>query len=172
MTDTQQMAQGTNTRWFVLHTKSRQEKAVADYLATRDIEHFLPLMEQVRYYGKRKARVELPMFPGYVFLHGTVEQAYDTDRTRRLAQIIPVTDQRQIDWELNNIRLAMERNLPVEPYPYLKTGVRVEVRSGPMRGMQGVIADRTRRDRLILQVDLLGQAVGVEVDGSLLDVLE
>ncbi|MFA9478213.1 UpxY family transcription antiterminator [Phycisphaerales bacterium AB-hyl4] len=173
MTETQPITpQQTDTRWFVLHTKSRQEKAVADYLAKREVEHFLPLMEQVRYYGKRKARVELPMFPGYVFLHGTVEQAYDMDRTRRLAQIIPVTDQSQIDWELSNIRLAMERDLPVESYPYLKQGVRVEVRSGPMRGLQGIVADRTRRDRLILQVDMLGQAVSVEVDGSLLDVLD
>ncbi|MEX2386973.1 MAG: hypothetical protein WD534_03765, partial [Phycisphaeraceae bacterium] len=97
---------------------------------------------------------------------------YDADRTRRLAQIIRVADQAQIDWELSNIRLAMEQKAPVEPFPYLKKGVRAEVRAGPMRGLQGVIADRTRRDRLVLQVDMLGQAVSVEVDGSLLDPLE
>ncbi|MEX0887398.1 MAG: transcription termination/antitermination NusG family protein [Phycisphaeraceae bacterium] len=157
-------------RWFVLHTRSRQEKAVATYLQQRHVEHFLPLMEQVRYYGRRKARVELPVFPGYVFLRGTAEQAYDADRTRRLAQIIRVPDQARLDWELANLRLALEKRVVLEPYPYLKEGVRAEVRVGPMRGLQGVIEGR-HADRLVLQVDMLGQAVSVEVDGSLLDPL-
>ena len=158
-------------QWFVLHTRARQEKAVAHYLAQRRIEHFLPLSEQVRYYGRRKLRVELPVFPGYVFLRGSAEQAYEADRTRRLAQIIRVRDQQRIAWELSNIRLALEREAVLEPYPYLKQGIRVEVRSGPMKGLQGVIEAR-HADRLVLQVDMLGQAVSVEVDGSLLEPLE
>ncbi|MFP4144022.1 MAG: transcription termination/antitermination NusG family protein [Phycisphaeraceae bacterium] len=162
----------TETCWHVLHTKSRQEKAVADYLARRGIEHFLPLLPQVRYYGKRKAKVALPLFPGYVFLRGTREEAFEADRTRRLAQIIEVADQEQFDRELGSIRLALEAEAPLEPFPYLRKGIRAEVRSGPMRGMQGVVQDRTQRDRLILQVETLGQAVSVEVDGSLLDPVE
>jgi transcription antitermination factor NusG len=50
--------------------------------------------------------------------------------------------------------------------------VRVEVRSGPFRGLQGIIEGRTPKDRMLLQVDILGQAVSVEIDGSLLDVIE
>ena len=158
--------------WVVLHTRSRQEKAVADHLRGRGTEHFLPLVPQVRFYGKRKAKVELPLFPGYVFLRGTLDEAYEIDRTRRVAQILPVADQEQLDWELRNIRLVLERGVPLDPFPHLKEGIRVEVRSGPMRGLQGRIESRTRCDRLVLQVDMLGQAVSVEVDGSLLDPMD
>lgn len=158
-------------RWFVLHTRARQEKAVAHYLAQRGIEHFLPLSQQVRYYGRRKLRVELPVFPGYVFLRGSAEQAYEADRTRRLAQIIRVQDQQRLAWELANIRLALDREAVLEPYPHLKAGIRAEVRAGPMKGLQGVVETR-HADRLVLQVDMLGQAVSVEVDASLLEPLE
>lgn len=161
----------TTPRWWVLHTLSRQEKAVAAALASRRVEHFLPLVKKVRYHGRRKLVSELPLFPGYVFLRGSVEDAWELDRNKRLAQIIEVTDQSQLDWELQNIRLAVEAEAALDPYPYLEKGVRVEVRSGPFRGMQGVVESRTALDRLILQVQTLGQAASVEIDGALLDVV-
>lgn len=136
------------------------------------ISHFLPLVDCVRYYGQRKARVEVPLFPGYLFLRGTLEQAYEADRTHRVAQIIPVADQTQINWELRNICVALSNHATLDPYPYLRKGLRVEVRSGPFRGLQGVIEDRTKRNRLILQVEILGRAAGLEVDGDLLDLLD
>ena len=158
-------------QWYVLHTKSRQEKAVAASLAGMGVDHLLPLVTQVRYYGRRKVSVEQPLFPSYVFLYGRIEQAYTIDRARRLVRIIEVADQRQIEWELRNIRLAVETQVQLDPYPYLQKGVRVEVRSGPMRGVQGLVEDRARNDRLILQIDMLGRATSVEIDGALLEPL-
>lgn len=158
--------------WIVLHVRSRQEKAVAEHLAGRGRDFFLPLMPQVRFHGKRKVICELPLFPGYVFLRGTLEEAWEADRTRRLVQIIPVVDQEALDWELAQIRRALSVEAPLEPFPYLKAGLRVEVRAGPMRGLQGKIESRSKPDRLILQVQMLGRALSVEVDASLLDLLE
>ncbi len=158
--------------WHVLHTKSRQEKVVAADLGAMGIAHYLPLLRQVRYYGRRKAQVEAPLFPGYVFLRGTVEEAYQADRTQRIAHIIRVAAQEQLDWELRNLHLALTRQAPLVPYPYLKKGTRVEVRSGPFRGLQGVVEDRASGDRLILKVDILGRAVSLEIDGALLERLD
>jgi transcription termination/antitermination protein NusG len=159
-------------QWFVLHTKSRQEKAVAELLGTLRIACFLPLQGHVRFYGKRKKQVSLPLFPGYVFLRGEVEQAYTADRSKRIAGIITVADQDRLTWELRNLQFALTAQAPLDPYPYLRAGIRAEVRAGPLKGLQGLIESRTRRDRLLLQVDLLGRAVSVEVDGSLLEPLE
>jgi len=162
----------TEGTWYVLRTKSRQEKILSTDLAGRGIANFLPLVTQTKYYGGRKAKVEVPLFPGYVFLHGALDDAYTADRTRRVAQIIQVPDQQRLDWELRNIHIALGSCATLDPYPYLKAGVRVEVREGPFRGLQGVIENRTRRDRLILMIDILGSAASLEVDGSLLDVIE
>jgi transcription termination/antitermination protein NusG len=158
--------------WHVLHTKSRQEKVVAQDLAAMNIGHYLPLVREVRFYGRRKAVVEAPLFPGYVFMRGELDDAYRADRTKRIAQIIPVRDQGELTVELGNLYLALTKNATLTPWPYLKKGIRVEVRSGPFRGLQGVIEDRLASHRLVLKVDMLGQAVCMEIDGSLLDVLE
>jgi transcriptional antiterminator RfaH len=158
--------------WFVLRTRSRQEKILARELAGKHVERFLPLVTCTRYYGGRKARVEVPLFPGYLFLHGTVDDAYAVDRSGRIAQIILVPNQDLLDSELKSIHAALSINATLNPYPYLSAGVRVEVREGPLRGIQGVVAENGARDRLILQVQTLGQAVSVEIEASLLEVVE
>lgn len=158
--------------WHVLRTRSRQEKVLAGDLAALGIPHFLPLVRVARQYGSQRVNVEIPLFPGYLFLRGSVDDTYAADRTRRVAQIIPVRDQDHLDWELRNLAAVLSTQAPLDPYPHLQVGVRVEVRTGPMRGVQGLILDRNHRDRLILQVDMLGQAVSLEVDAALLDLID
>lgn len=155
-------------QWFVLHTKSRQEKALAEHLERREIEFFLPLFRKVRYYGKRKVAGDLPLFPGYLFLRGTVEEAYAADRTDRVAHIIRVADQEMIDDELRQIRFALEQGGELVPRERMVKGMRVEVMSGPFKGLEGVIAEEHRDDRLILSVGMLGRAADLEIDRSLL----
>jgi transcriptional antiterminator RfaH len=161
-----------NCQWHVLHTSSRQEKILADTLTAMNVPHFLPLVRQTRYYGKRKSAIEMPLFPSYLFLMGTLDEAYQADRTGRVARIIPVPDQQQLDGELRNLYLALSNNAELDRYPMLKKGVRVEVRSGPFRGLQGVIEDRSRADQLFLKVHMLGTAARMQIDAALLDPTE
>jgi transcription antitermination factor NusG len=155
--------------WHLLYVKSRQEKQLSDDLTAMGIVNYLPLVSQTRYYGRRKSNLDLPLFPGYVFLLGSLDDAYLADRTKRVVSIIKVANQKQIEWELENIRTALSCDAELAPHPFLKEGMRVEVRSGPFRGLQGVIESRTRTDRLILQVEMLARAVGLEIDATLLD---
>ena len=162
---------GETLPWHVLQTKSRQEKVLAESLAARGIRCFLPLVDVQRTHGNRRARVELPLFPGYLFLQGPLEHVYTADRTKRVAKVIKVFDQAKLAEELRSVELAIrnaDKSTKFDPFPYLKRGIRVEVVSGPLKGVRGVIEDRRKRDRLILQVDVLGQATSLEVDSALL----
>lgn len=159
-------------RWFVLYARSRQEKMLSEDLVAMGISNYLPLVQQTKVYGKRKMKVELPLFPGYVFLRGSMDDVYLADRTRRVARIIPVADQSRIDWELRNIRLALEQDAVLNPYPFLVAGTRVVVRSGPLCGLEGIVEHRCKGERLILQVEMLGQATSVEIDGAQLERLD
>jgi len=162
-------AQGT---WFVLHTRSRQEKALAADLHAMSIAHYLPLVSQVRYYGRRKQRVQMPLFPGYLFLRGTLDEAFAADRTRRVVQLLQVSDQAQLARELGSVQLALEKEAPLDPYPSLAVGTLVEVRSGPFKGVRGIVEDRIRPERLLLQIQALGQGASLEIDGALLEPVE
>lgn len=168
-TDTVELAQ-----WFVLRTKSRQEKALAAELQQRGIQCFLPLARQIRFHGKdnaRRAVVEEPLIPGYLFLYGDLDCAYRADRSRRTAQLIKVPDQAKLSWEIENLRAAVGKGIDLQPHPLLQVGTKVEIRSGPLRGIQGVV-DSRRGNRLVLQISALGQALSLEIDGALLDRME
>ena len=165
-------AEQSRLKWHVLYVKSRQEKILADDLGAMGITHFLPLIRESRYSGKRKSVVEMPLFPGYLFLKGTLDEAYRADRTKRVVRIISVPDQSRIDWELRNIHQALNRSATLDPYPSLRVGVRVAGRSGPFRGIQGIIEDRGSADRLVLQVELLGRGATLEIGGAVLEAIE
>ncbi|QNN24870.1 hypothetical protein HED60_22175 [Planctomycetales bacterium ZRK34] len=162
----------TQGDWFVLHTRSRQEKALTADLLAMNVGVYLPLQSQIRFHGQRKVKARLPLFPGYLFLRGTREQAFLADRTRRVANIITVNDQQTIDCQLRNLHLALSQEAPLDPYPYLQKGTWVEVTAGPFRGLQGVVENRLSADRLLLQIDMLGRAMSLEIDPSLLQVLD
>ena len=61
-------ADAQQPRWYVLFVRSNQEKRVADALGGRDVEHFLPCYKSVRQWKDRRVTLEIPLFPGYVFL--------------------------------------------------------------------------------------------------------
>ncbi|MAE59836.1 MAG: hypothetical protein CMJ49_00610 [Planctomycetaceae bacterium] len=162
----------TAGEWFVLHTRPRQEKAVARSLDARAVEHLLPLRIKVRYERRRKVRSQLPLFPGYVFLRGTIEQAYAVDRTGRIAQVIQVADQARLARELKQIQFATQQGGDLEPAPYLTAGRRVAVIGGPFQGLIGVVEAVPTNNRLVLQVETLGQAASLEIDCDLLEPID
>ena len=166
---------GPNTpthAWTVLHTKSRQEKALATSLESMGITHYLPLMRVARFHGHRKVYVEVPVFSSYLFLWSTPEEAYRADQTKRVVKILRVENQKKLEWEIANLRLALNHATCLLPHPYLEKGTRVEVRSGPFRGLQGVVDRHKSHDMLILQVESFWRAVSLEIDSSLLEVID
>ena len=161
-----------DAKWFVLHTKSRQEKMVSEFLAENEIHHVLPLVSKTTYCGRRKLKSELPLFPGYVFLKGTANDAFSVDRTRRIVRIITVFDQLRLDSELRSLTLALAADKTFDPHPFLVVGTRVMVKSGPMRGVHGIIERRGNLHQLVLQVEILGQAVSMEIEAGLVELAE
>ena len=154
------------------HTKSRQEKALAEYLGARGVEHFLPLIRRVRYCGRRKFASMTPLFPGYVFLRGDLEVAYMADRTDRVVRVLEVPDQDRLETELGSIRLALEQDAGLESRGYPVAGTAVEVIAGPLRGVRGIVERGAAEDRLVLGVRMLGRAAELEIDRSLLVPVE
>jgi transcription antitermination factor NusG len=156
-------------RWHVIHTRSRQEKAVADALEAAGGSPYLPLYRRVMYYGHRHRVVEAPLFSCYLFHWGLPEHAYPAVSNKRVSQILPVPDQVTLETEINQIRLALAAGAVLSPYRYLTRGRRVRVLSGPFEGIEGVIEDDIKQDRLILKVHAIGRALSLEIDASLLE---
>src|SRR6267378_5822400 len=55
-------------RWYAAYTCANHEKRVREQLEQRSVESFLPLYETVRRWKDRRMRLQMPLFPGYVFV--------------------------------------------------------------------------------------------------------
>lgn len=159
-------------QWWVLHTRSRHEKTIAAALAKHRIPHYLPLVRTQRTHGSRRVSVELPLFPGYLFLGGGPDERDVAWRTKGVAQILRVDDQAKLRKELDDIRRAVESGLPVDLYPALRKGCRCRIRSGPLRGVEGVVVRRRSTSRMHIEATVLGQSAVIEIDAAILESIE
>lgn len=158
--------------WWVAHTKSRNEKALAHDLIGKNISYFLPMTWKVQHRSYRTIRSLLPLFSGYLFFCGQEKERVELLRTNRVANIIVVKDQQRLLGELLQIEQALAAGAPLTPYKYLKSGQRCRVIAGPLLNLEGIVITTKNQTRLILQIDMLGQAASVEIDIDLIEPIE
>jgi transcription antitermination factor NusG len=154
-------------RWYALYTLPRHEKAVADRLLIRNMETYLPLYSAERCWNHRRMRVELPLFPGYVFI-----KMHITDKARVLTdsgiiRLVSFNSNAAAlpDDDIERLRTSLAARR-AEPYPFLAVGKRVKIRSGPFAGMAGTILRRKGRMRLVVSLDFIQRAIVFELDAA------
>lgn len=151
--------------WYAGYTASRHEKRVADHLQQRGVEHFLPLYETIHRWNNGRHRVQLPIFPSYVFVRIALR---DRLRVLEIPGFVRLVGFSSVpvplpDSEITAMQDAFKQGIRAEPYPYLTTGTRVEVVRGPLQGMKGILLRRQGPWRVVLSVDLIMRSMVVEV---------
>lgn len=150
--------------WWVGRTKPRQEKAVARDLRMHGIAYFLPLVARPQRSIKRMRMSLLPLFSGYVFFRGDVQDRHNIMKTGRLAQILSVRDQVGLNSQLAGIARAIEHQMDLDLCDLVREGTRVRITHGPLVGVEGLVQKMKNPARLILNVSVIAQAAMVEVD--------
>jgi len=152
--------------WYAVYTNANHEKRVAQQLGERSIEHFLPLYDSVRRWKDRRVRLQMPLFPGYLFVRFALRDRVEVLQTPSVAHLVsfsghpaPLPEE-----DIQAIQRCLNQGRQVEPHPYLQAGRRARVRSGPLRGMEGIILRRKNRTRFVLSFDLIMRSVAVEID--------
>jgi transcriptional antiterminator NusG len=165
---------GLAGRWWVAHTRSRHEKVLAETLRRFDIPYYLPLCPRATRSPRsgRVSRSLVPLFPGYLFFVADDEQRHRALTTNHIAQTIAVTDQTALLHQLRQIDLAIRNGETLARSGRLAAGDRVRVVAGPLMGLEGIVARWKSRVRVVLNVEILGQAASVEVDSDLLERIE
>ncbi|MFH1616769.1 MAG: transcription termination/antitermination NusG family protein [Planctomycetota bacterium] len=158
--------------WWVAHTKSRNEKALAHDLGRKNVGYFLPMDWKVSRQRGRTIRSLLPLFNGYVFFCGNEDDRLTVLRTSRVANLLIVKDQMKLVTELSQIEQVLRAGIRFRPHNYLRAGLRCRVIAGPLMGVEGIIAEVTEHTKLVLQVDMLGQATSVEIDQDMIELIE
>ena len=158
-------------QWWVAHTKSRNEKALAQDLIGKNISYFLPMSWRAHRRKGRTFRSLVPLFSGYLFFCGQENQRIEVLRTNRVANLIEVKDQRKLVAELLQVEQALRAGASLLPHKYIKAGQLCRVIAGPLADLQGIIVKTKGSARLVLQIDMLGQATSAEIEADMIEIL-
>lgn len=167
---------GANTsQWYAVQTRSNFEKRVVEDLRLKGLESFLPAIREYHRWKDRKKLVEVPVFPGYVFVNfsASPREQLTVLNTPGAARILGLGGNPEPipSTEIDAIRILVASGCPFSQYPFLKEGAKVVVTRGPLRGISGILLKFRNSSRMVLSITLLSQSVAAEVDSSDVAVL-
>ena len=164
------MKNDDDMKWFALLTRSNFEQTVYTSICKKKIEAFLPKMRRPSRRKDRKLMIEIPLFPGYIFVKSTTASADQlqilktTGAVRLLGShqgpvAVPAA-------QIDSLKLLTSAGMDLITGTTirLQKGDPVMILEGPMAGLKGEFHQHKGHGRVIVKIDLLGQYAGVEVD--------
>jgi transcription antitermination factor NusG len=152
--------------WFAVYISANHEKKVAAELDRRSIECFLPLYHSVRRWKDRRVKLDLPLFPGYVFGHFALPERLRILQIPGVVRLVGFGNCPAAvpEIEICRIRRVLNQDLRIEPHPYLTVGRHVLVKAGPLAGLEGILTRRKNRLRFVVSVELIMRSIAAEID--------
>ena len=139
-----------------------------EQIERKQYDAFLPTITRWSRWKDRKKRIDFPLFPGYCFVRFNGVERLPVLKCTGVVNIVSFDGDIVAipEHEIESIRRLVESDLQFDPCPLIREGMMVEVSHGPLKGVVGRLVRKGAHARLVLSVDLIGQAVSVEVDAS------
>jgi transcription antitermination factor NusG len=154
--------------WFALQTRYRFEKKVAEQLARKGLEAFLPLRRENHAWSDRNRVVSIPLFPGYAFVRSAhslaarllVLQTAGVMGFVSFAGAAAIVPQKQIE----DLQLLLAEKVPFSLYPFAQVGQRIKIRGGCLDGVEGLLVQRDK-NKLVISMEAIQRSLAVEIHG-------
>jgi transcription antitermination factor NusG len=157
--------------WYVAHTRPRREKKLAEYCQREGFAVTLPCYKSVKKYRGKTMVFHKPLFPNYVFLQLLGHQKQAVYQSDHVATLLEVVDQQLFQAQLGDILTALDTELEIFLAPQITAGARVKIKSGPLRGIEGIVENRSGMTLVLLRLDFISQAAAVKIDASELELV-
>lgn len=145
--------------------RCNQEKRVAHALSVRAVDHYLPCYTEMRQRTDRRVTLQMPLFPGYVFVRLPLLERMKALTVPNVVSLVgsggkpSEISEEEVLW----IRRGLEQGT-ARPHPYLQEGARILITSGIMSGMEGILLRRCHGARIVISIDSVFRSFVVELD--------
>jgi transcription antitermination factor NusG len=154
-----------HAHWYAAYTRANHERRVAQELAERSVEHFLPQYQSRRKWKDREVELSLPLFPGYVFVRIALENKLRVLQVPGVACLVSFAGKPAVvpAEEFGRIQELLNQKVSATPHPYLNVGRKARVLDGPFAGLEGIVVRWNKRNRLVISLDLIARSIAVEL---------
>jgi transcription antitermination factor NusG len=153
------------SKWYAIYTCPRHEKIVQQQLDAKNVECYLPIYQSLRRWNDRTALIDLPLFPGYLFVRIPLSARLRVLTVPGVVRIVSFNGKPAslTNEEIDALRASVNMQA-AEPYPYLAKGKRIRIKSGPLKGLEGVVMRRKNKLRAVISIHSIMQSYAVELD--------
>jgi transcription antitermination factor NusG len=162
-------------QWFALSTMSRHERLAAHEIQSRGVETFLPTFTEIHRWSDRKKKLEVPLFPGYLFIRA--EMSPEVRRKVLFArgivsfvgmggQPVPIPQQ-----EISTLQQLLQTGTSFSSHAFLKIGQRIRIHGGSLDGIEGILSKVEGGDRLVVSVESIQRSIAIHLDGYKVEAL-
>lgn len=164
-----------NPAWFAVQTRSKHERIASHHLAMLGVSHYLPIVSEIHRWSDRRKKVELPLFPGYLFVQilAQVERRVQVLRTPGIVRFVGSSPEGAPipDVQIEFVRRLIDEKVPWTSHPFLKAGQRIRIRGGALDQVEGVFLRRNGEGALIVSIDAIQRSLAVSIQGYDFDVI-
>jgi transcription antitermination factor NusG len=158
--------------WRVLHVVANHEKRVAQHLAARSLEHYLPLYSVKSKWTDRVVDLERPLFTGYIFVRFASESRISVVSAPGVLRLLGsgISETVSVE-EIERIRTGLASGCILRPHPTVSVGEVVRVKSGVFEGVEGIVTELRHQCKVIIALAATKQCFSLEVDLDDIEVL-
>ena len=158
-------------KWYAAYTRPGYENRVACSLQARAIPFYLPTYQRTcpsghAFTNRRHGNRTLPLLPGSIFVR---MPWIDRALILGLPGVISLLTGWQYalpfpDFEIETLQANLSQ-VHARPHPYLHTGIRVSIQSGPLSGLTGLLQQQDLRVVVVLSFPAMSRSIAVVADG-------
>jgi transcription antitermination factor NusG len=153
-------------QWFLLRTRAKQERKVADALQAKGYEVFLPMHTVRRQWSDRLKTYDAPLFPGYLFCRFSFVLENKNLMVLKTPGVVLIYPGGEVplpipDLEIGRLRRVTASQYPVEACAFPQTGEVVEIPGDPT--IRGVLVERGSPCRVAVGFDAMGRTVVLRI---------
>ena len=158
-------------RWHVVYTMPKAEKKVASSIGEIGIETYLPLCTEVRQWSDRRKKIEVPLFPNYVFVKVDERSRRCIYNIKESVRFISIDNRPAVvgEKEIQTIKQVLSAGNKVSSEAYFQQGMTVRIKHGQFAGLEGLVLKRNGTTRLLVRIERLMKAYSFNISSDLVE---
>jgi len=155
--------------WYAIYAQVRHESKVHSRLLAKSFECLLPQMERWSRRKDRRKKIQVPIFPGYLFVRSSLDN-YEQLKILQTPGVVRIVRSEDgplpvPDSQMSSLITLLNNASVLTVHPYLQEGMRVKIVNGALYGCEGILVRKKHeKARLVVSIDIIQQAVSVELN--------
>jgi transcriptional antiterminator RfaH len=152
-------------KWYLIYTKPRKEQVALQHLIAQGYEARLPMIKLQKIIRHKKAIVEEPLFPRYLFIRLDEQASQDWSPIRSTIGVSQMVRFGNLLAQLPDEVVEMIFNLQSQPVMQtISLGDAVIINDGPFKGIEALFSHFDGDQRAVLLLNLLEKTVKGKFD--------